>query len=105
MSFSPLGNYLPILSKRLINKQASLALALEAGTAFVAAQNPALKTRTRLVSVKKGIVHALATSAPAKEELLMLKEPLFLAMKSASLVELSDLRVEVKGTLVEDAQF
>jgi hypothetical protein len=105
MSFSPLGNYLPILSKRLINKQAVLALALEAGTLFVATQNPALKTRTRLVSVKKGIVHALATSAPAKEELLALKEPLFLAMKAASPVELSELRVEVKGTLVEEAQF
>lgn len=102
MSFAPLGNYLPILSKRLINTQAGIALALEAGTAFVAAQNPALKTRTRLVSVKKGLVHALATSAPAKEELLSLKEPLFLAMKSAYPIVLDELRVEVRGTLVEE---
>jgi hypothetical protein len=102
MSFSPLGNYLPILSKRLINTQAGIALALEAGTAYIGMQNPALKTRIRLVSVKKGLVHALATSAPAKEELLSLKESLFLAMKSAYPVPLNDLRVEVRGTLVEE---
>jgi hypothetical protein len=105
MAFSPLGNYLPMLSKRLINTQAGIALALEAGTAYIAAQNPALKTRTRLVSVKKGLVHALATSAPAKEELLALKEPLIKAMKSASAVLLSDLRVEIKGTLAEEQKF
>jgi len=105
MSFSPLGNYLPILSKRLINKQASIGLALEAGTAFIAQKNPALKTRTRLISLKDGLVRALATSAPAKAELLALKEPLFLAMKSAALVELTDLRIEVKGTLVEEDNF
>lgn len=103
MSFSPLGNYLPILSKRTINLQAATALALEAGTAFMAAQNPVLASRARLVSVKKGLVHALATSAPAKEELLVLKKPLFEAMKKASAIELNDLRVEVRGTLVEEA--
>jgi len=102
MSFSPLGNYLPILAKRLINTQAGIALGLEAGTTFIAAQNPALKTRIRLVSVKNGLVHAIATSAPAKEELLMLKESLFKAMKSAYSVPLNDLRVEVRGTLVEE---
>jgi hypothetical protein len=103
MSFSPLGNYLPILSKRPINKQAATALALEAGTAFIAAHNEALIKRTRLVSIKGGMVHALATSAPAKEELLSLKEPLFLAMKKAAPLELADLRVEIRGTLVEEA--
>jgi hypothetical protein len=102
MSFSPLGNYLPILSKRLINTQAGTALALESGTAFIAAQNPALKTRTRLVSVKNGLIHALATSAPAREELLSLKEPLIKAMKSAYALPLHELRVEVRGTLVEE---
>jgi hypothetical protein len=102
MSFSPLGNYLPMLSKRLVNTQAGIALALEAGTAYIAAQNPALKTRTRLVSVKKGLLHALATSAPAKEELLLLKEPLIKAMKTASMIELTELMVEVRGTLVEE---
>ncbi len=103
MSFSPLGNYLPILAKRLINVQAATGLAIEAGMVFLAGKNPALKTRVRLVSVKKGMVHALATSAPAKAELLALKESLFLAMKQAAPVVLSDLRVEVKGTLVEEA--
>ena len=102
MSFSPLGNYLPILSKRLINTQAGIALELESGTAFIATQNPALKTRIRLISIKKGLVHALATSAPAKEELISLKEPLIKAMKSAYAVPLDDLRVEVRGTLVEE---
>jgi hypothetical protein len=102
MSFSPLGNYLPILSKRSINMQAAIALALEAGTAFIAAQNPALRTRTRLLSISKGRLHAIATSAPAKEELLALKEPLFKAIKLTSDVFLSDLRVEVRGTLVEE---
>jgi len=102
MSFSPLGNYLPILSKRLINTQAGIALALEAGTAYIARENPALVNRTRLVSIKNGLLHALATSAPAKEELLALKEPLFLAMKSAYAVSLNDLRIEVRGTLVEE---
>lgn len=103
MSFSPLGNYLPILSKRTLNQQAALALALEAGTAYVATQNPALVSRTRLVSVKKGVIHALAVSAPAKEELLALKKPLFEAMKSATAIELTDLRVDVRGSLVEEA--
>jgi hypothetical protein len=102
MSFSPLGNYLPMLSKRLINTQAGIALALEAGTAFIAVQNPALKNRTKLVSVNKGLIHALATSAPAKEELLSLKEPLIKAMKSAYPVLLNDLRVEIRGTLAEE---
>jgi hypothetical protein len=45
----------------------------------------------------------LATSAPAKEELLALKELLFRAMKSAAAVDLRDLRVEVRGTLAEEA--
>ncbi len=103
MSFSPLGNYLPILSKRAVNQQAAIALALEAGTAFVAAQNPALALRTRLVSIKKGTLHALATSAPAKEELSVLKKPLFEAIKKAVAVELIDLRVEIRGTLADDA--
>jgi len=102
MSFSPLGNYLPILAKRTINVQAATALALEAGAIFIAAQNPALKSRTRLVSLKAGMLHALATSAPAKEELLALKEPLIKAMKIASPATVSDLRVEVRGTLVEE---
>lgn len=103
MSFSPLGNYLPVLSKRLINKQAAIALALEAGTAFVASQNQALKTRIRLVSIKKGIVHALASSAPAKEELIALKEPLIKAMKLASGDAISDVHIDIRGTLVEEA--
>lgn len=102
MSFSPLGNYLPKLAKRPLMTQAAVALALEAGTALVAAKNPALIKRTRLVSLKKGLVHAFATSAPAKQELLVLKEPLFKAMKSAAPVELRDLRVEVRGTLAEE---
>jgi hypothetical protein len=103
MSFSPLGNYLPILSKRAVNQQAATALALEAGAAYIAAQNPALASRARLVSIKKGLVHALATSAPAKEELLIIKNPLFIAMKKASPIDLNDLRVDVRGTLVEEA--
>ena len=102
MSFSPLGNYLPMLSKRLINTQAGIALALEAGTAFIAAQNPALNTRTKLVSINKGLIHAFATSAPAKEELIALKEPLIRAMKTISNIQLSDLRVEIRGTLAEE---
>ena len=103
MSFSPLGNYLPILSKRNVNQQAATALALEAGTDFLAAQNPALAVRSRLLSVKKGLVHALASSAPAKEELLALKDPLFKAMKQAAPIELTDLRVEIRGTLADEA--
>ena len=102
MSFSPLGNYLPMLSKRLINTHAGIALALEAGTSFIAATAPALAARTRLVSVGHGRLHAIATSAPAKEELLSLKEPLIKAMKEASAIELAELAVEVRGTLVEE---
>jgi hypothetical protein len=103
MSFSPIGNYLPKLAKRPLVIQAATALSLEAGTAFVATKNKALSSRTRLVSIKGGVVHALATSAPAKVELLAFKESLFKAMKAAVPIELKDLRVEIRGTLVEEA--
>lgn len=102
MSFSPLGNYLPKLAKRPLMTQAGIALALEAGTVYIVEQNPALKTRVRLVSLKKGLVHAITTSSSAKEELISLKEPLFKAMKLAAEVPLSDLRVEVRGSLAEE---
>jgi hypothetical protein len=103
VSFSPIGNYLPKLAKRPLMTQAATALSLEAGMAFIVQKNAALALRTRLVSVKGGVVHALATSGPAKAELLALKESLFKAMKLASAVELNDLRVEIRGTLVEEA--
>lgn len=103
MSFSSIGKFLPRLAKLPILEQVGIALALEAGTAFIATENQALKTRSRLVSIKKGTVHALTTSAPAKEELLGLKERLFSAMKAASPISISDLRVEVRGSLAEEA--
>lgn len=103
MSFSSIAKFLPKLAKPAILEQAGIALALEAGTAFIAAENQALKTRSRLVSIRKGVVHALTTSAPAKEELLGLKERLFSAMKAAAPVSISDLRVEVRGSLAEEA--
>jgi len=103
MPFASIGKFLPRASDPKLVGHARTALALEAGTAFIAVKNPALISRTRLVSIKAGLIHAIATSAPAKEELLRLKEPLFLAMKSAANIPLNDLRVEVRGTLVEDA--
>jgi len=102
MPFSPIGKFLPKIANSKALSQASTALALEAGTAFIASSNAALFARIRLVSVKNGMLHALATSAPAKEELFLLKEPLIKAMKSAYPVLLNDLRVEIRGTLAEE---
>jgi len=105
MSFSSLGKFLNRFAPPKLLKQTASALALEAGTAFLAHHHPALASRARLVSVKAGVVHAVTVSAPARAELLSIKERLFLAMKSAVSLELNDLRVEVRGTLVEEQWF
>jgi hypothetical protein len=105
MSFSSIGKFLDRFSKTKIVANASAALALEAGTAFLVRHNGALASRTKLVSVKGGVAHAMTVSAPARAELLGLKERLIQAMKSAAPIEINDLRVEVRGTLVAEPWF
>ncbi len=105
MPFSSIGKFLNRFSQPKLVKQASTALALEAGTSFLAHHHPALASRTRLVSVKAGVLHAITVSAPARAELLSVKERLFQAMKSGAPVELNDFRVEVRGNLVEEPWF
>jgi len=105
MPFSSIGRFLDRFAKTKLVKQASSALALEAGSSFLEHHHPALASRTRLVSVRDGVVHAITVSAPARAELLSVKERLFQAMKTAAPVELNDLRAEVRGNLAEEPWF
>jgi hypothetical protein len=105
MPFASLGKFLNRFAPPKLVKQTAAALALEAGTAYLGLHFPALASRTRLVSVKAGVLHAITVSAPARAELLSMKERLFQAMKSAAPIELNDLRVEIRGTLVEESWF
>jgi len=105
MAFSAIGKFLPKISRPQVLGQVASALALEAGTKFLAAKNPLLGTRVRLVSVSAGVVRGRASSAPAKAEVLKLKAPLFQAMKNASNLPLSELYIEVRGSLADDGEF
>jgi len=105
MPFSSIGKFLNRFSQTRLVKQAGTALAIEAGTAFLSGHDPALASRTRLVSVRGGVVHAITISAPARAELLSIKERLFQAMKSAAPLELTDLRVEIRGSLAGESWF
>lgn len=102
MTFASLGKFLPKITRPSLAKDAATALALEAGNAWIRRENMVLADRIRLVSIRGGSVHAFASSAPAKEELISLKESLFRAMKSASLIEARELRVEIRGTLADE---
>jgi hypothetical protein len=102
MSFSSLGKFLPRITHPKLAKSAATALALEAGTAWIRKTDAALAERTRLVSIRSGVVHAFASSAPAKAELLSCKDSLFKAMESPMPIKLTDLRVEIRGTLADE---
>lgn len=105
MPFSSIGNFLSRFGKSKLVEQSATALALEAGTAYLKAHFPALASRTRLVSVKGTVLHAVTVSGPARAELLAMKERLFQAMKSAAPLTLTDLRAEIRGNLVEESWF
>jgi hypothetical protein len=105
MAFSAIGKFLPKVSRPQLLGQASSALALEAGTKFLVAKNPLFGTRVRLVSIRDGVVRARAISAPARAEVLRLREPLFKAMKNAANMPLSELYVEVRGSLADGGEF
>ena len=88
-----------------LGKQAMVALALEAGQKYLAEQNPAIAERVRLVSEKNGVIHAVSVSAAASVEVKALKNALFSAMNAASGLTFSDVKISLRGTLVNDEQF
>ncbi len=85
--------------------QAMVALALEAGQNYIIAKNPLIAERIRLVSEKNGVIHAISVSAAAAVELKALKNGLFSAMNQASGLVFNDLKISLRGTLVNDEQF
>ena len=103
MTWTPIGKSLPRIALKPLAAQARVALALEAGAAYLAKANSVLAVRTRLVSIRDGVVHAVATSAPAAYELRAMRESLFKAMLEAASVNLIDLRVEIRGNLEPEA--
>ena len=105
MPFSSIGKFLPKIAKPRFSEQVGAALALEAGTGFIAAQNQLLAKRIKLVSVKNGVLHALSSSAPAKVELANLKKGLISAIKSKVDIPLNDLKITLRGTLADDDEF
>ncbi len=105
MSWSPIQRIQSSFARKPAQRQAGLALALEAGTAYVRSTAPVLIGRIRLLSIRGGVVHAQATSAPAAHELSAMREGLFLAMQQAAHLALSDLRVEIRGRIDSDDLF
>jgi hypothetical protein len=105
MPFSSIGKFMQSRMPARLGKQAMVALALEAGQNFLAKQNPALAERVRLVSEKNGVIHAVSLSAAAAVEAKALKNGLFSAMTEVSGLSFSDLKISIRGTLVNDEQF
>ncbi len=103
MAFSSIGKFLTRTVGGSLAKEAATALAIEAGGTWLRNAHPALFSRTRLVSVKKGVLHAFVTSAAARQELSMLKEPLFKAMESVIVLGLRELRIDIRGSLAEES--
>jgi hypothetical protein len=105
MSFSPIGRSISRGGGAPISAQARIALALEAGTAHLRSAHPALAARVRLVSLRGGVLHAFATSAPAAHELRAVWDRLCAAMRVAAPVDLTEVRVEIRGTLDSEPRF
>ena len=101
----PLGKFIPRSTSKPLARNVQVALALEAGRSYLERFVPALTGRIRLVSVKNGVLHALADSASAAHELSAYREGLFGAMKTASGLAPADLRVEVRGSLESSEGF
>ena len=88
-----------------LGRQAMLALALEAGAKYLKERDPNLGQRVRLLSERNGVLHALASSGPAAAELKNAKKGLFSAMEAASGLKFIDLKISLRGTLVNEEQF
>jgi hypothetical protein len=105
MAFTPLGKSIPRSTPKPLERGVRAALQLEAGRSFLERSVPALTGHTRLVSVKNGVVHAIADSAAAAHELAAYRQGLFEAMKTASDLAPADLRVEIRGSLESPERF
>jgi len=105
MAFAPLGKFIPRSTPKPLGRSVQVALAIEAGHAYLAREAPALTGTVRLISIKNGVVRAIANSASAAHELGAYRDRVFAAVKTATNLTCTDLRVEVRGTLDSEERF